>query len=457
MSKNNLQKRGAFVSRIGFIFAAAGSAIGLGNIWRFPYIAGENGGAAFILIYLVCIALIGLPVMLAAFSIGRNTKKSAITAYKKLSPDKPWFIGGVSGVVAAIFTMSFYSIVAGWTFSYIFKSIFANLTVMSPDQLGNLFVSHISGVWSPIFWHLAVIVISCLILFGGVKEGIEKWSKILMPALFILLVVLVARGLTLEGSWEGIKFLLYPDFTKITVETIVMAFGQAFFSLSLGMGTMITYASYVSKSENLPKTALMVTAMDTGIALLAGFAIFPAVFALGFEPTGGSSLVFSVLPAVFGQMPLGSFFSTLFFLLLGIAALTSAISIMEVIIAYFVDEHHWGRKKSVILTGIALFLAGLPSALSMNVLKDYTWFGKTFFDLMDYMASNILLPFGGLVIALFVGYQWGVDKSIDELSNGGTVKSSLFKTYGFIIKYVAPALILLVFLNAIGILNMLWK
>ncbi|MDK2800957.1 MAG: neurotransmitter:Na+ symporter, family [Clostridiales bacterium] len=454
-NQNNLQARDSFATRLGLVLAAAGSAIGLGNVWKFPYITGENGGAAFILVYLICIALIGLPVMVAELSVGRKAGKSTVSAFKKFAPKSVWITGGVTGVLAALLIMFYYPVIAGWAFAYVFKSLFSGLTTLSPEGIGEFFGNYISGIEEPIFWQLVVVIITCWILVGGVKDGIEKWSKLLMPTLFVILVILVIRSLTLQGAAKGVAFLWYPDFSKLTMHGVLTALGHSFFTLSLGMGIMVTYGSYVSKSEDLSKTAIMVTIADTSIALMAGLAIFPAVFAFGFEPGHGPGLVFVTLPAVFSKMPLGSIFSALFFLLLGIAALTSTMSLTEVVVAYLVDEHNWSRTKSIITTGIVFFIFGVPASLAMGPWAELKFFGLNYFDLLDYFSSNILLPLGGLLVALFVGFRWGVQGAIDEVSNGGKIKSSFINLYGFVIKYIAPVLILIVFLNALGLLDKL--
>lgn len=447
-------ERDSFASKLGIIAAAAGSAIGLGNIWKFPYITGENGGGAFLVVYLICIVIIGLPVMLSEFIIGRRAQKNAIGAFKDIKPGSSWYITGVVGVAAAFIVLSFYSVVAGWIFAYITRSISGTLMNISPDQLGVYFEGLIGGVTEPIFWQFVVMFLTAFIIVRGIKEGIEKYSKILMPILLALLVVLMIRSVTLPGADRGLSFLFKPDFSLLTSVGILEALGHAFFSLSLGMGTMITYGSYIRKNENLGSTALQVTIADTLIALMAGIVIFPAVFAYDFEPASGPALIFITLPAVFQSMPLGGFFQTLFFILIGIAALTSTISILEVVVAYFSEEFDVPRKKATIIIAAIIFIIGIPGALSFGTLSGFIIFGKTYFDLFDFTASNILLPLGGLLISLFVGWAWGIKGALEEATNEGTVKLPFAGAYGFITKYLAPIGISIILLYATGIIKL---
>ncbi|EOD01558.1 sodium-dependent transporter [Caldisalinibacter kiritimatiensis] len=448
-----LIERDSFASKLGIIAAAAGSAIGLGNIWKFPYIVGENGGGAFLIVYLFCIAIIGLPVMLSEFLIGRKAQKNAIGAFKSIKPGSPWYLTGIAGVASAFIILSFYSVVAGWVFSYISRSVTGTLIKVAPDQLGGYFDGLISGVVEPIFWQFIVMFLTAFIIVRGIKEGIEKYSKILMPILLGLLVVLMIRSVTLEGASKGLEFLFKPDFSSLKATGVLEALGHAFFSLSLGMGTMITYGSYIKKDENLGTTALQVTIADTAIALMAGIVIFPAVFAYGFPTDSGPSLIFITLPAVFQSMPLGGFFQALFFILVGIASLTSTISILEVVVAFFTEEFNIPRKKATILIAGIIFIIGIPSALSFGALSEFKIFGKTYFDIFDFTASNVLLPLGGLLISLFVGWAWGIKQALKEATNEGTVRLPLSGAYGFITKYLAPVGISIILLYATGILS----
>lgn len=446
--------RDSFATTFGVIAAAAGSAIGLGNIWKFPYITGMNGGAAFIIVYLVCIAVIGFPVMLSEFLIGRKAGRNAIGSFKKLSPGTPWFLTGWMGFLAAFMILSFYGVVAGWSLYYTVQSVIGGLSGLSPEEMGNFFGGFISGTAGPIFWQVLFMVVTGFIVYSGIKNGIEKWSKLLMPLLLLLIIVLDIRALTLPGSAGGVEFLFKPDFSKLTAAGVLVALGHAFFSLSLGMGTMITYGSYISKKENLGKTAVQVTIADTVIALLAGIAIFPAVFAFGIEPGAGPGLVFITLPNVFNMMPGGVIWSTIFFLLLSVAALTSAISILEVVVAYFSEELNMTRHKATVFATTAITIVGFFCSLSMGPMSEFLIFGKNFFDLMDWTSANLLLPLGGLFITLYVGWVWGPQKTKEELSNNGQLTVSYIGILMLLCRILAPFAIAIVFLNGIGILQL---
>ncbi len=444
-------------SKLGFILAAAGSAIGLGNIWKFPYIAGQNGGAAFVFIYLISILLIGVPVLFAEILIGRTTNRNPVGAFKKLSNGSTFWtsIGGI-GVIAGFLILSYYAVVAGWAVGYIVeaaKGVFYDFP--TPNAAGHHFNELIGNVyWIVGYFALFMAITMGFVLFG-VQKGIEQGSKIMMPILFLLLIILVIRGLTLDGASEGMIFLWKPDWSKVTGQTILLALGQAFFTLSLGMGAMLTYGSYMSKKDNIPVSGLEIVSLDTAIALLAGIAIFTAVFATGQSPNAGPGLIFHTLPVVFTKMPGGYIFSILFFILLTIAAVTSAISLLEVITAYFVDEKGWHRKKAVLIFGGITFLLGLPSALSYNVMADFRIFGLNFFDFIDFISANILLPVGGFFISVFVAYYWGFDKAVINLKEGAENlfnKNPWLEIYWKVfLKYFAPVLILLVLLSSLGI------
>lgn len=446
-----VKKREQWGSKWGFLLAASGSAIGLGNIWKFPYITGENGGSAFIIIYLIAIALIGFPIMLSEFLIGRNTQKDAVNSFKALAPGKYWHLIGWMGVAAAFMILSFYGVVAGWTLSYTLDAATGTLAGLAPGEMGDHFVDLISNPLEPILWQALFMLLTILIVVKGVSKGIERWAKILMPILIVLVVIIAIRSITLPGAGAGIEFLLKPDFSKLTASSFLVAIGHAFFSLSLGMGTMITYGSYLPKDQNLPKAAFSVASMDTIIALLAGFMIFPAVFAFGMQPDAGAGLVFITLPAVFQQMPLGGLFEVLFFSLLAIAALTSAISILEVPVAFFSEKFQWTRKKTTWFIGSLIFLVGAVASLSYGPWGGFTIGGLVFFDQLDFVASYILLPLGGFFIALFVGF---VLKSKKALELADLADSKVIGGYWiFTIKYIAPVLIFIVFLNSTGLLT----
>jgi neurotransmitter:Na+ symporter, NSS family len=449
MKINTNGNRGSWGSRMGFILAASGSAIGLGNIWKFPYITGQNGGGAFVLVYLVCAILIGLPIMLAEFTIGRNTFRNPVGALNSLRPNSPWVVVGFMGVLAGFLILSFYGVVGGWTIAYIVKSLGSNIAHFeTPEKAGEFFGLFIANSSETVIYQFIFMVICVGIVIKGIDKGIEKACNILMPVLLVMLVLLMIRSLTLPGAFEGVKFYLSPDFSKITPEVALIAMGQAFFSLSLGMGCMITYGSYLSPKEDLATSALFVVIFDTMIALLVGMVIFPAVFAMGLEPAEGPSLVFSVLPAVFTQIPMGGFVAILFFILLAIAAVTSGISLLEVVVAYFVDEKGWSRKKAVLFSSSIIFAFGVPSGLSFGPMSDVTWLGMTFFDHVDNIASNYLLPIGGMLTAIFIGWVWSPLEAKKEIERHGGV----FRFAGawqFLIRYVSPIAVAMVFIAKI--------
>ena len=519
------QPRENWSSHLGFVFAAAGSAIGLGNIWKFPYVTGQNGGGAFVLLYLACIAMIGIPVMLCELTLGRHTRSNPVGAFKRLNPETShvahligigtivcgllllamgsigwgilclllgvlvyrfrWIVVGAMGVLAGFSILSFYSVVAGWTLGYIVKATSGTLRVADVDVAKDVFEKFSThGVW-PVACHLVFMLMTMYIVYQGVTKGIERWSKILMPLLFMLLIVLIIRGLSLPGAREGVRFYLSPDFGKLTAQSVLEAMGLAFFSLSLGMGAMITYGSYVSSHDNLFKSTLAITGLDVLVALLAGLAMFPAMFAMGVEPSVGPGLVFQVLPTVFNQIPAGMFWATLFFLLLSVAALTSAISLLEVVTAYFVDERQWSRRKATLVCGSIIFLLGVLCALSVADWSRLRWIesairwafgvaGGSFFAVMDNLSSNWLLPLGGLFIALFVGWIWGPHQALKEIRHGSrnfadvhlwsllaglkddpTHNSdvhviTLASVWGVFIRFISPVAILIAFLYTIG-------
>lgn len=447
-------------SKLGFILAAAGSAIGLGNIWKFPYIAGENGGASFIFIYLICIAVIGLPVLIAEILLGRTTQRNPVGAFKNLSNSKFWIGVGGMGVVSGFLILSFYAVIAGWSIGYVVEAIVGNFAQYNTGASSS---AHFNSLVTNVFWDVGYftlfMIITMMFVFLGIRKGIERGSKIMMPILLALLIVLMVRGITLDGSEKGLEFLLHPDWSKINAQAILIALGHAFFTLSLGMGAMLTYGSYMSKKDSVPSAALQIIILDTVIALIAGVAIFTSVFAVGLDPSAGPGLIFHTIPATFAKMPGGYFFSILFFILLSIAALTSAISLLEVVVAYFVDELGWDRKKAVFILGFITFLLGLPSALSFNVLADFTLFGKNFFDLVDFLASNIFLPLGGFLIAIFVGYVWKFDEVLSNLKEGADDLfdnyPNVISTWKFFLKYLSPVLIFIVLLHSLGIIDLI--
>ena len=439
--------RGAWTSRTGFILAAAGSAIGLGNIWRFPYVTGMQGGAAFVAVYLACVFAIGVPVLIAELTLGRHTALNPVGAIRAITTSRFWPLVGYLGVITGAAILSYYAVIAGWTVGYIFRTIahssssFGSFVADPAIEIGNfaLFLLLTAGV-----------------VVGGVERGIERWSKILMPLLFLILLGLIAFALTLEGASKGVEFYLKPDFSKITGSTVLAALGQAFFSLSLGMGAMITYGSYISKRENLAISAASVALADTLIAVLAGLVVFPALFSVGQEPTQGPSLVFNVLPRIFEMMPGGTIVGVFFFILLAIAALTSTVSLLEVPVAFLVDQRKWSRKKAVAIVTSIVFVIGLPSALSQGTvpaLSSIDWFGgRDFLGVMDFVFGNLSLTFGGLLLAILVGWIWGTRKAAEELQLGaGPRYSALIPGWSFMLRFVCPLIIAAVLLNLTGI------
>ncbi len=452
------KERANFGSKIGVILAAAGSAVGLGNIWRFPYETGNNGGAAFILVYLGCVFLMGLPIMIAEFTIGRRSRANTAAAYRILAPGTPWKWVGRMGVLAGFLILSYYTVVAGWTLEYIFDAATNRFAGKTPDDFQAAFASFSANPWRPLLWLVAFMLATHFIVVKGVEKGIERASKIMMPALFILLIILVICAVSLPNAEKGIEFLLKPDFSKVTSSVFLSAMGQAFFSLSLGMGCLCTYSSYFAKETNLGKTALSVGLIDTSIAVLAGFLIFPAAFSVGIQPDSGPSLIFITLPNVFQQAfsgvpALAYVLSIAFYVLLAMAALTSTISLHEVATAYLHEEFKLTRKRAATLVTVGCTILGVFCSLSLGVTKGWTLFGMGTFDLFDYVTAKIMLPLGGMFISIFAG--WYLDKKIlwAEVTNDGTLKMPVYKLFVFILKFIAPVAIALVFINELGLLS----
>lgn len=441
-----------WTSKIGFILAAAGSAIGLGAIWKFPYMTGTNGGGLFLLLFLLLTLFIGTPILLAEFIIGRSAGKDAVRTYRILAPKTPWYFLGYMGVIASFILLSFYSVVGGWILSYLIRSFTGSLSGLSQQEYGRLFEKVISNPIEVIIAQFAFMVLTIWVVQGGVQKGIERASRYMMPALFILFIVLMIRSLTLDGAWKGVEFFLKPNFSNMTGETILLALGQAFFALSVGISVMVTYASYLSKEENMAKSALSVAGLNVFISILAGLVIFPAVFALGFEPGAGPGLVFVVLPAVFNEIAFGGIFLTIFLILLLFATLTSAFSILEIVVASIAKDQSEKRRIVSWNSGLLIFLVGVPSALSFGVLSDVKLFGKSIFDLADYLVSNLALPLGALFISLFVGYQIPRKLVREELVQGAKGIGVLFDIWYFLIRYIVPLAIIAVFLNTIGLI-----
>lgn len=447
-------QRGAWGSKLAFILAAAGSAIGLGNIWRFPTMVGLNGGAAFVVIYLGCVLLLGLPVMLAELSLGRHTEKNPVGAFARVAPGTPWRLVGMLGVLTGVAILSYYSVIAGWTVGYIGKALAGEFSnIASSEAVAASFRALIANPAAAIGLHALFMVLTMLVVAGGVQAGIERWSKILMPVLLLILLLLVARSVTLSGAGAGLRFYLSPDFSKVTVETVMNALGQAFFSLSLGMGAMITYGSYLSKRESLFSAGIWVALADTGIALLAGLAIFPALFTIpGLQPAEGPGLIFVVLPNIFDEIPFGVVFGTGFFVLLSIAALTSSISLLEVVVAYFIDERGWARRRAVLVFGLVAFLLGVPSALSSGAvswLSALPLVGRSFLDAMDTAFGNFSLAIGAMFLSLFVGWRWTMAAAIAEARVGGMPRWA-GPAWSVLIRFLCPVAIALIIVRLVA-------
>ena len=452
------KERGNLGSKLGVILASAGSAVGLGNIWRFPYETGNHGGAAFILIYLGCILLLGLPIMIAEFLIGRHSQANTARAYQILAPGTQWRWVGRMGVLAGFLILGYYSVVAGWTLEYIFEAVSNSFAGKTPAEFISSFQSFSSNPWRPALWLTLFLLATHFIIVKGVEKGIEKSSKIMMPTLFIIILILVGCSVTLPGAGKGIEFLLKPDFSKVDGNVFLGAMGQAFFSLSLGMGCLCTYASYFSKNTNLTRTAFSVGIIDTFVAVLAGFIIFPAAFSVGIQPDAGPSLIFITLPNVFQQafsgIPILAYiFSVMFYVLLALAALTSTISLHEVVTAYLHEEFNFTRGKAAQLVTTGCILLGILCSLSLGVTKEFTIFGLGMFDLFDFVTAKLMLPLGGLLISIFTG--WYLDKKLvwSEITNNGTLKVPTYKLIIFILKYVAPIAISVIFINELGLLK----
>ena len=443
------KKRDGFGSKIGIIAAAAGSAIGLGNIYRFPCELGNNGGAAFLLVYLAVVIFLGIPVMLSELVIGRRSQSNAVGAFKKLAPKSAWPIVGYMGVLCGFIIFAFYSTVSGWTLEYIIKAVTNSFQGKDLAAMEQDFTDFHNMGWRNVMWQAIFIFLTGFVVFKGVQNGIERYAKILMPLLLVILIVLGIRSVTLPGAKEGLSFLFHPDFSKIDANVLISALGQGFFSLSLGMGALITYGSYIKKKDNLTSTAFSVVLADTLIALLAGLVIFPAAFSFGIRPTAGMGLVFNTIPMIFNQMTGGYIFCIIFFVLLAIAALTSTISLLEVVVAYLSEELHINRKWSTVWACLATLFIGSFASLSLMENTPFAIGGRTVFDLMDFVSSNILLPLGGVLIVIFVGWRLGKAKFFEEVTNEGTIKASLKKIIFFIIRYLAPIAITIVFIRGL--------
>ncbi len=454
--RKSSSERERFSTGLAVFFATLSSTVGLGNIWKFPYLTGKYGGGAFLIIYFLCVVFVAMPVMVSEMFIGRKTRKNAIGAIKALTGTRFWKIIGYMGILSAFFILFFYSAVAGWVYSYIFKAIAGQFGSASMGTMEDIFGKTVTGPLPPVIWQIVAIAVVSTILLFGVKKGIERITKLLMPVLLILIIICDIRALSLPGAMEGIRFLFKVDFSMVTKEVVLMALGLSFFKLSLGMGTIITYGSYFTQDNNMFATSGKVALSDTIVSLLAGLAIFPAVFSFGLKPEQGPGLLFMTIPLVFSKIPLGGLLVVLFFILTAIAATTAMMSIFEVVITFISEERGLPRKKAVIITAVIVMLFGVPAALSANnvsLLSNIKIFGNTFFNFFDSVSSNILLPLGGLLIVLFVGYFQRKQIVREELSNNGTLNNrTLIEIYMFLLRYVTPLLLVIVFLSMIGII-----
>jgi NSS family neurotransmitter:Na+ symporter len=450
---------GQWSSRLAFILAATGSAVGLGNIWKFPYIAGENGGGAFVLVYLVCIAVIGIPIMMAEVMIGRRGRQSPINTMRALATEaktgRAWVLLGWAGVLAGFLILSYYSVIAGWALAYVFRTGSGLFTGLTADGVQSIFTTLVSDPERLLAWHTIFITMTMVVVARGVRGGLEKAVKFLMPALFVLLFVLVGFAWNSGSFQQGIEFLFQPDFSKLSANGILIAMGHAFFTLSLGMGAIMVYGSYLPSGASIAKVSIAVSIMDTLVALLAGMAIFPVVFANGLEPGAGPGLIFQTLPIAFGHMEYGAFFGMLFFVLLVFAAWSSAISLIEPAVAWLVENRGMNRIMASVAAGFVTWLFGLMTVFSFNLwseVKPMSGFevfrDSTVFDLLDYLTANIMLPAGGLLIAIFAGWKMSRASSVDELAMGDRFFYPLWR---FLVRYITPVAVIIVFLNAIGI------
>ena len=444
--------RDSFGSRFGALVAMAGSAVGLGNLWRFPYLVGENGGAAFIIIYIILSFLICLPIFISEFVVGRRSQKNAFAAFRDLSNGSAWRWVGLLTIIVPLIVLSYYSVIGGWSIDYLLKSLTFSFTGgESQSAINTMFGDFVSSTWGPLAAHTAFMLVTTLIVVVGIKDGIEKFSKVMMPLLFVIVIGIAIYSVSLPGAKAGLDYLFKPDFSKIGAKTVAAALGQAFFSLSLGFGTIMTYASYVSKKENIMTQSAATAVSDLMFALIAGIAIMPAVFAFGISPQAGPGLVFQTLPYVFGQMPAGGIVAILFFIALIVAALTSSISMLEVAVAYLVEEKKFTRVKACILLFMVCWAVGAVCSLSFGPLSNVQIGGGNIFDFFDNLSSNILMTLGSLLTVLFVGWRLKKTDVYDEFTNGGKLSrnAKAFGVLWFLMRYVCPLAIIIIFISGI--------
>ena len=450
---NKKSIHGEWSSRFAFILAATGSAVGLGNIWKFPYITGENGGGAFVLIYLLCILAIGIPIMMAEIMLGRRGRQSPINTMKELAKeagaDTNWHYLGWLGVIAGFLILSYYSVIAGWAGAYVLKSVTGSFSDSSAMEIKGIFDSFTDSPLQLMFWHTLFMTVTMYVVSQGVKRGLEKAVRFLMPSLFVILIMMVGYAMSSGGYQQGLAFLFVPDFSEVTGDSVLTAMGHAFFTLSLGMGSIMVYGSYLPKNISIAKTTILIAGADTAVALLAGIAIFPIVFANGLEPSSGPGLLFQSLPIAFGNMGGGLIFGTLFFILLLFAALSSSISLIEPAVAWLVENRNMSRESACLWSGLITWFVGLGTVFSFNIGSEFKIFNKTIFDLLDYLTANLMLPIGGFCIAVFAGWIMSKADSQQELEMESPWHYKIWKT---LVCYVAPAAVFLVFLNVIGII-----
>ena len=445
-------KRDSFGSRFGALVALAGSAVGLGNLWRFPYLVGENGGAAFIIVYIILSFLICLPIFICEFVVGRRAQENAYSAFRDLSGGSWWKYVGLMTVIVPLIVTSYYSVIGGWSVQYLFKALnFAFTSGETQSQMSTMFTDYVSSPWLPLFGHTIFLAVTVLVVGAGIKGGIEKFSKVMMPVLFVIVIGIAIYSMALPGAARGLEYLFNPDFSKITAKSCAAALGQAFFSLSIGFGTIMTYASYVSKKENVLFQSMATAVSDLSFALIAGIAIMPAVFAFGLNPQSGPGLVFETLPYVFSQMPVGGVVAILFFVALLVAAITSSISMVEVGVAYLVEEKKIARSWACLIVFAMCWVVGAFCSMSFGPLSEFKICGRTIFDFFDNMSSNILMTLGSLFTVLFVGWRLKKTDIYEEFTNGGSLRLNvrIFGVLWFLIRYIAPLAVFVIFITGL--------
>lgn len=453
MAKQTTSVHGEWSGRLAFILAATGSAVGLGNIWKFPYITGENGGGAFVLVYLLCVAMIGIPIMMAEILLGRRGRQSPmntmVTLAKEAKASPHWRIIGAMGMLAGLLILSFYSVIAGWALAYIERAASGTFTGASADQVQQTFAALV-GDWEKLLgWHTLFMVLTVMVVARGVRKGLEAAVSVLMPLLFVILVLLVGYAIAQGDFSRAVEFMFRPDFSRLTGESVLIAMGHSFFTLSLGMGAIMIYGSYLPSHVSIGQVTLVVAIADTVVALLAGLAIFPIVFSQGLEPGAGPGLIFQTLPLAFGQMPGGAIIGAMFFVMLTFAAWSSAISLIEPAVTWLVENTRLERFNATMLIGFLAWLLGIGTILSFNEWSEVKWFGRTFFDNLDFLTTNILLPLGGLLIAVFTAWIMKREMLLDELE---MPDGPLFQLWHFLIRFFAPAAVVVIFLNSIGVI-----